>query len=250
MCDLCSNDGTRTMAWSFLTSYRSRSFPACGTNSHNPIDGGIWHKKCVGSCLCRAGSAAFLKLLSFISSLQPFRSKFAMFSFASSCIYGMFLVKVVLLFQKTEMRDYLTQILLRDFNIFKCLALQSEFFTAFLFDSLQSDKGHVQRETQVPCFANFGKYAVVVEGVPPSFGLWTQKQWKSGCSCHMKLLFIISPGNSICNGIKSKLLLICLVFCLFFSHNIVQVGEELKLAVIFFQHYPMSLSFCLSPWLS
>lgn len=63
----------------------------------------------------------------------------------------MFLVKVVLLFQKTEMRDYLTQILLRDFNIFKCLTLQSEFFTAFLFDSLQSDKGHVHKEMQVPC---------------------------------------------------------------------------------------------------
>lgn len=53
-----------------------------------------------------------------------------MFGYASSCIYGMFLVKVVLLFQKTEMRKYLSQLLLRYLNVFKYLALQSEFFTA------------------------------------------------------------------------------------------------------------------------
>lgn len=64
-------------------------------------DSGFWHKKCVGFCLCRAGSAAILILLAFINSLQPFQSKFATFSFASSCIYGIFLLNVVLLFQKT-----------------------------------------------------------------------------------------------------------------------------------------------------
>jgi len=59
-----------------------------------------------------------------------------MHSFASSCIYGMILVKVVLLFQKTDMRKYLSQLLLRHLNILKYVAMQSEFAAAFLFDSL------------------------------------------------------------------------------------------------------------------
>lgn len=55
------------------------------------------------------------------------------------------MVKVVLLFQNTELRNDLSQLLLRHLNIFKYLALQSEFFTAFLFNSLQPGEGHVTK---------------------------------------------------------------------------------------------------------
>lgn len=158
-----------------------------------------------------------------------------MFCFASSCIYGMVLVKVVLLFQNTEMRNDLSQLLLRHLNIFKYLALQSEFFTEFLFNSLQPGEGHVQREMQVPfiChFSGFVKY-VVVGFFPPSFGLWTQKQWKPWWSCDMKLSFIISSGNSICNGIKPKLLL-----RFFFLITLLKSGKIINL-LLFFSSIPL-----------
>lgn len=82
----------------------------------------------------------------------------------------------------------------------------------------------------VPCICNFsglGKY-VVVFFLPPSFGLWTQKQLKSLCSCDMKLLFIMCPGNNICHGIKPKLLLRFFFLITFFKS-----GKNVNLLLIF-----------------
>lgn len=113
------------------------TFPACWTSSHNHHWWRHLTEVVCGLLFMQSWECSHFKTPSFISSLQLFQSKFSMFSFPSSCIYGLLLVEGVLLFQKTEMRNYLSQLILGHLNIFKYLALQSESFSAFLFHSLQ-----------------------------------------------------------------------------------------------------------------